>query len=140
MDEMIFKQAAIDELNRYYSDKKYIARSRTILSAICLDIKRTLQDLPAVNRWIPCKERLPKEKDSIFARFYGTPKWNKSMFRKRSQKVLVTVVYPNGKRGVDVNHTTDGEWYKDPLSEAWDVKTVAWMPFPEPYKEEEGEL
>lgn len=127
MSDLIDRQAAIETADFECGEWRGLAG--TIING--------LKNLPAANRWIPCKERLPQEKDSIFARFYGTPKWNKSIFRKRSQKVLVTVVYPNGKRGVDVNHTTDGEWYKDPLSEAWDVKTVAWMPLPEPYTKEE---
>ena len=47
MGDLIDRQAAIDALDQYYKDKKYIARSRTILSAICLDIKATVDSLPS---------------------------------------------------------------------------------------------
>lgn len=45
-DDTISRQAAIDAIDRYYKDKKYITRSRTTLSAICIDMKNTMDSLP----------------------------------------------------------------------------------------------
>lgn len=35
------------------------------------------------NGWIPVKERLPEEHDSIFAKFKGTDNWKRGMFEKK---------------------------------------------------------
>lgn len=45
--DSISRQEAIDAVDQYYKDKKYIARSRTILSAICQDIKNVIDSLPS---------------------------------------------------------------------------------------------
>lgn len=47
MTDLISRQAAIDAIDKYYKEKMYIVRSRTILSAICLDMKSTMESLPA---------------------------------------------------------------------------------------------
>lgn len=45
--DTISRQAVIDAIDRYYKDKRYITRSRTILSAICRDMKSTMDSLPS---------------------------------------------------------------------------------------------
>ena len=47
MSDLISRQAAIEAIDRYYKDKRYITRSRTILSAICRDMKSTMDSLPS---------------------------------------------------------------------------------------------
>lgn len=82
--------------------------------------------------WIPVTERLPEEEDSIFARYYGTDRWRKAMFRKKSREVIVTSVFENGELHTEVAHTTDGEWH---VGVNVVPRTVlAWMPLPEPFK------
>lgn len=83
--------------------------------------------------WIPVTERLPKEEDSIFARYYGTDRWRKSMFRKKSREVIVTSVFEDGELHTEVAHTTDGEWHVGVNVVPRTV--IAWMPLPEPFKE-----
>ena len=84
-------------------------------------------------RWIPVRERLPEEQDSIFAKFKGTDRWNEIMWEKQSQKVLVTVEYEDGTRAVEVANTFDGKWkYRTAVVDRY---PVAWCHFPEPYKE-----
>ncbi len=34
--------------------------------------------------WIRVKDGLPKEHDSLLAKYYGTAKWNSAMFRKEA--------------------------------------------------------
>lgn len=84
--------------------------------------------------WIPCSERMPKERDSMFARWKGTDKWTEAMFEKRSDTVIVTIEYSNGKRTVAPAHTTDGKWRCDCII-GDDGEVIAWMPFPEPYRQ-----
>ena len=83
--------------------------------------------------WIPVTERLPEEEDSIFARYYGTDRWRKAMFRKKSREVIVTSVFEDGELHTEVAHTTDGKWYVGVNVVPRTV--IAWMPLPEPYKE-----
>ncbi|WP_105308826.1 DUF551 domain-containing protein [Dorea sp. Marseille-P4042] len=86
-------------------------------------------------QWIPCSERMPKERDSMFARWKGTDKWTEAMFEKRSDTVIATIEYSNGKRTVAPAYTTDGKWRCDCII-GDDGEVIAWMPLPEPYKEE----
>lgn len=48
--------------------------------------------------WIPCSSgRLPEERESIFAKYKGTDKWNDAMFEKISDVVNVTVTDEEGR-------------------------------------------
>lgn len=85
--------------------------------------------------WIPAAERLPEEHDSIFAKYKGTPDWKPGMFEKTSEYVLVTIKYKDGTVLVDRAHTTDGGWRTETSFLGREI--IAWMPFPEPYKENE---
>lgn len=83
--------------------------------------------------WIPVSKKLPKEHNSIFAKWYGTDKWNSNLWRTVSNRVLVTVKYDDGTRIVKESHTRDGEWPDE--KKCRNCKVVAWMPLPNPYKE-----
>lgn len=83
--------------------------------------------------WIPVSKKLPKEHNSIFAKWYGTDKWNSNLWRTVSNRVLVTIKYNDGARIVKESYTCDGKWPDEKRS--INCKVVAWMPFPEPYKE-----
>ena len=87
--------------------------------------------------WIPVSEGLPKEHGSIFAKLYGTDEWNSNLWRTTSNRVLVTVKYDDGTRLVEESHTHDGEWTVEKRN--INCKVEAWMPYPEPYKENENE-
>ena len=82
--------------------------------------------------WIPVEERMPEERDSMFATLKGTDKWSKGMFEKISDDVNVTVEYEDGTRKTISAHTLDGQW-KLP-SRILKQKVIAWCPYPEPYK------
>ena len=92
---------------------------------------------PKVGEWIPVSERLPEEHDSIFAKLYGTDKWNDAFWRAQSKDVLVTIEYEDGVRTVKSSHTTDGKWVIEKRAKFSKCKVVAWMSFPKPMKEEE---
>lgn len=86
------------------------------------------------NGWIPVSEGLPEEHDSIFAKFKGTDNWKRGMFEKTSKYVIATVVFDDGTVLVEQAHTIDGIWRTD--KKVLGGTVVAWMDFPEPYKEE----
>lgn len=83
--------------------------------------------------WIPVSEKMPEEHDSIFAKYKGTDNWKTGMFEKTSRHVLATIKYKDGTILVERAHTTDGRWKTETYILSGEV--IAWMPFPEPYKE-----
>lgn len=83
------------------------------------------------NDWIPVSERMPKEHESMFAKYKGTEKWNPAMFEKISDDVNVTIEYKDGKRAVKTMHTKDGCWKPDSI---FDFKVITWQPLPKSYQ------
>ena len=86
------------------------------------------------DEWIPCSDRMPEERESIFAKFKGTDQWRSAMFEKISDNVIVTVEFEDGKRMSMKGYTVDGKWKPDT---AVKCKVIAWMPLPSPYIQEE---
>ena len=84
--------------------------------------------------WISAKDDMPKEHDSIFARFYGTDKWITGMFRTASDDVNACVEYEDGSRLVKSLHTISGEWHMSGIPGGGVV--THWMPLPEPPEKE----
>lgn len=87
------------------------------------------------NGWIPVSERMPEEHDSVFAKFKGTDNWKRGMFEKTSKYVIATAVFDDGTVLVEQAHTIDGIWRTD--KKVLGGTVVAWMDYPEPYKEDE---
>ena len=87
--------------------------------------------------WISVKDRLPPEHDSIFAKFYGTKRWNPNMFQRISDDVRVAVRFEDGTRMVSHDHTVDGKWNCEMEKCAYPKRTVThWCENP-PLPEEE---
>lgn len=86
------------------------------------------------NAWVPVTEKLPEEQDSIFAKYKGTPDWKPGMFKKTSKYVLATIKYKDGTVLTEPAYTVDGRWKTKTYIHSGEV--IAWMPFPEPYKED----
>ena len=109
--DMIHRQAAIDAI---------FGRSHEI-------IKMRIGNLPSVQpeqRWIPCSERLPEEED----------------YKSCIECLDGAVWYftENGTMGIGYYYESTKEWSTtDDLKT--DGKVVAWMPLPEPYREERTE-
>ena len=133
---------------RYSGARREIAKIRKILNETCglnyLSVKDANFMLDKIcealvvdeksNGWIPVSERLPEEHDSIFAKFKGTDNWKRGMFEKTSKYVIATVAFDDGTVLVEQAHTTDGIWRTDKKFLGGTV--VAWMDYPEPYKED----
>lgn len=99
------------------------------------DILQELVDKADPLEWIPVSEKLPEEHDSIFAKLYGTDKWDSKLHRTVSNRVLVTVQRDDGTRFVKESYTRDGEWADE--KKCINCKVVAWSPLPSSYKEQD---
>lgn len=101
------------------------------------NILKELVDKAESFEWIPVSEKLPYEHDSVFAKSYGTDKWSNAFWRKTSNRVIATIKYNDGTVIVKEAFTHDGEWTVEKKN--INCKVIAWMPFPNPYKENENE-
>lgn len=129
-----------DRLSDYHDFmKKLVDDRQMVLASDVMDmieqLKDDLEQDEKENGWIPVSERLPEEHDSIFAKFKGTDNWKRGMFEKTSKYVIATVVFDDGTVLVEQAHTTDGIWRTD--KKVLGGTVVAWMDYPEPYKEDE---
>lgn len=102
-----------------------------------LNVLKELVDKAESFEWIPVSKKLPDEHDSIFAKLYGTDKWDNMFWRTTSNRVIATIKYNDGTVIVKEAFTHDGEWTFEKRYE--NCKVIAWMPMPEPYKENENE-
>lgn len=102
-----------------------------------LNVLKELVDKADSLEWIPVTERLPEEHESVFAKFYGTDRWDNNLWRARSKEVLVCIEYDDGSRSVTTSFTLDGKWRIERRRVLCNFKVIAWMPLPEPMKEEE---
>lgn len=107
------------------------------LIRVALKDVELMDEAPTIGGWISVKDDLPKEHPSFFARYYGTEKWAKGMWRNESDRVLVTILFPDGTRTVDKGILQDGTW-KTGVSPVLPQVVTHWAMWPEPAKEEEN--
>ena len=105
----------------------------------CIDAAPTVAtDTKVLGKWISVKDRLPEEKESMFAKFHDTEKWSRAMWVKESETVLVGVAFPDGGQKVTVGRLRDGKW-STTVSQVIPHTVTHWMPMPEPPKEVSGD-
>lgn len=84
--------------------------------------------------WILCSEKMPEERETMFAKLKGTNKWSSTMPEAISDNVIVTVKFnETGETISAICHTCDGKWMKSFVWEEGEV--IAWMLLPEPYRD-----
>lgn len=123
-------QEAINYLWKSYDENKIYG----IASRGYLEMLQELVNKVDSLEWIPVSEKVPEEHDSIFAKLYGTDKWDSRLHRTVSNRVLVTVKCDDGTRFVKESHTRDGEWADE--KKYINCKVVAWMELLKPYEGE----
>lgn len=101
--------------------------------SVCTELVNRLYNVDYLS-WINAKYEMPKERDSMFAKFKGTEKWVPGMFEKCSDNVLV-VIEKDGDRVTNVASTVDGSWHCDLLKAIPGSEIIYWMPFPKPPKD-----
>ena len=79
-------------------------------------------------QWIPCKERLPKEGQIVLATHLGG---------LDPSRQVIEHIYSDGKflRGWDMDMNVDSPTF----GQRYMGEVIAWMPLPEPYREDENE-
>lgn len=108
-DDTISRQAAIDEIEERRNANEY---SNVALISELNRLEGYIMRLPSVQpeqRWIPCEEALPEDSN-----FYIVTR----------KDFLVGFIWYSVRHG--------WEWQEK-------EQPIAWMPLPEPYKEEGGE-
>lgn len=127
----------VDAIRDYVSYREFdsLPSENEIYGAMAL--LRKLVNKAESFEWIPVSEGLPKEHDSIFAKLYGTDKWTSALWRTTSNIVIATIKYNDGTVIVKEAFTHDGEWTVEKRNT--NCKVIAWMPMPEPYKENKNE-
>lgn len=127
----------VDAIRDYVSYREFdlLPSENEIYGAMAL--LRKLVDKADSFEWIPVSKKLPDEHDSIFAKLYGTDKWTSALWRTTSNIVIATIKYNDGTVIVKEAFTHDGEWTVEKRNT--NCKVIAWMPLPEPYKENENE-
>lgn len=129
------RNIVLDESGDGYYTQRYL---QDFYSNACGTLQELVYKVDSFE-WIPVSKKLPDEHDSIFAKLYGTDKWNNALWRTQSKEVLATIAYENGARTVKSSHTTDGKWWIEKETTLSKFKVIAWMPMPEPYKENVNE-
>lgn len=125
-----FNQRAGREL---WNDKPTDVQNRDIENADNkLDVAiQTIRDLQEqIAKWhLVADGDLPKEHDSMFAKFKGTEKWDCAMCEKISDNVLIAI-RDKERYITNFGHTVDGKWKCDYLRFFQDCEVIAWMELP----------
>ena len=143
MNDTIYRQAAIDALEKWESestwdewwyDHKDEAEKYNIISP-----SSVVFDLPPAQpeqRWIPCSEQLPEDIRPVIVTWKNTDP--KSYYQYIVGKHFTgTACYKNGKWYWYSSTTEDmlaeyGRYDSEEFDEA--IECIAWMPLPEPYR------
>ena len=131
MDDLISRQAAIDEIKEIYEWHDNVTKERII------EHFKQLPSAQPEQRWIPCSERLPEAEDCPM---------DCLVTRKSKYIGNYTDMAVCEKNGM----WTHEDWDAIVLGDVKDGKStglistrdddiIAWMPLPEPYREERTE-
>jgi len=120
-DDLISRQAAIDAL-----DKRFDSIPMEQTTEILL-LRKDLRNLPSAQpeRWIPCSERLPEDYEDVLVWF--------EYFRYGDYNRLYQT------HGIGDYSSEYDSWMINHESGWSKLRVFAWMPLPEPYREERTE-
>lgn len=125
MNDLIKRQDAIDAVNAYMG---LSAVSRTIQNMT--NVQEILERLPSAQRWIPCSERLPEEDTEVLISY----RYKEGEGDTSNTYISITTygqMYFGGNKVGDYKHwRAPFEYFES------NYEVIAWMPLPDPYKEE----
>ena len=111
------------DLSKYAGDPKFFVVDDNIELADHL-----IANGVTVQEWISVKDRLPEERDSSWAKLYGTKSWQPGLFRKCSDTVNACAERKDGRRRVVAIGMYDGKWDWHKLQD--NEQVTHWMPLP----------
>ena len=127
MDDLISRQAAIDAINKAF-ERVFAWDGTSPLG------DKVLENVPSAQpeqRWIPCSERLPEERDWYLGIFKEPDTGWINPIPFICDYLLGTKTKATTKEGWILKGHTDREEYIDYY---FNLECVAWMSLPEPYK------
>lgn len=111
---MIDEKELIKDIKEWSQEKEIKLDSESVISL--------LESAPKVDKWIPCKDRLPELNE-------GTESF------KQSECVLVTLKWYDGDLTQEVAWLNEnGIWSCEPGYRNGSCKVIAWQPLPSTYK------
>ena len=117
MDDLISRQAAIDAVNK---NRDSVFRDSVHYEGAVYDISNLPSAQPEL-RWIPCSERLPEDEYVLISK-----KPTKLSGSKWCVGIGIRIADPRSR---------EIQWRDSGFGVIQDDKVLAWMPLPEPYKE-----
>ena len=129
MDDLISRQAAIDAAIE--ATKKWDGLYPQGLNCEIQEAVNALPSAQPEQRWIPCSERLPEERDWYLGIFKEPDTGWINPIPFICDYLLGTKTKATTKEGWILKGHTDREEYIDYY---FNLECVAWMPLPEPYK------
>lgn len=131
MPKSISQELILEKISKMidYCEKDRSVNGLTVLSQV-IDVITNCPDDKLDSKWISVKKEMPKEHDSIFAKWKDTNKWLQGMYEKISDYVNVTVKFSDGTKKTYTAFTRDGKWTN--LSTLGNPIVTHWMPLPEP--------
>ena len=131
MPKSISQELILEKISKMidYCEKDRSVNGLTVLSQV-IDVITNCPDDKLDSKWISVKKEMPKEHDSIFAKWKNTNKWLNGMYEKISDYVNVTVNFSDGTKKTYTAFTRDGKWAT--LSTLENPIVTHWMPLPEP--------
>ena len=137
MSDLISRQAAIDAINKAF-ERVFAWDGTSPLG------DKVLENVPSAQpeqRWIPCSERLPENNDPVNVSWVNH---NPEVYYAdiKDKPFTATAHYHNGRwywfSSVTQDYLNEYDvWTPDLVDK--DVEITAWMPLPEPYREERTE-
>lgn len=141
IDADAFKEYIKDGIDGLILPKDQAVKVIAVTKSFLKDIdEQPTVEIPQIE-WIPCSERLPENINLVLVTWENT---NPESYYKsiKGKKFCGAGHYCNGKWFWESNTCQDylaeyGRCGQDEMDEA--IKVIAWMPLPEPYREEARE-
>lgn len=124
MDDLISRQAAINAYILHTTDYLVGEKPRRAFTEV-------LRELPSAQQWIPCSERLPEEEGTYIVTF------DKRCLREDEIQVS-DAIWKDNQWQYQMLESFEKRMPRLVVEPIDELKIIAWMPLPEPWRGEEA--